>query len=368
MPIVTSLGTFGKQGMVVFNSTTNTMHYHNGSAWVTVGTGGGSNLIQISGNTITLGVGASSVNLASGFSNSARGFLYWNGTNWAQAQFTLPSTTQALVYNPSTSTFGFQPLAAGGGISTLSTSGTYLSITNPTGPTATITANPITNADISNTAAIAGSKINPNFGAQNITTTGTLSTNGLAIGTSTWPANAAGVLTNNGTGTLSWSPPGGLSLAGDLSGTAAAASVIRLQGQSVSATTPSAGQVLQYVSGVWTPANLTGGGTVTNVTATAPISVANGTTTPALTLNPLVDADISASAAIAGTKINPAFGTQNIPTTTGSASIGGGLNVGLANGLQVSSGGNLTRINNIATSFPAAQGAANTYLRNDGAG
>ncbi|MCA4898745.1 MAG: tail fiber protein [Bacteroidota bacterium] len=368
VPIVTTLGAFGKQGMVVFNSTTNTMHYHNGTSWVTVGSGGGSNLIQISGNTITLGVGASSVNLATGFSNSARGFLYWNGTNWVQAQFTLPSTTQALVYNPATSTFGFQPLAAGGGIGTLSTSGTYLSVTNPTGPTTTITANPITNSDISNTAAIAGSKINPNFGAQNISTTGTISTGGLTIGTSTWPANAAGVLTNNGTGTLTWSPAANLNLGGDLSGTAAAASVVRLQGQSVSATTPSAGQVLQYVSGVWTPANLTGGGTVTNVTATAPINVANGTTTPALTLNPLADADISASAAIAGTKINPAFGAQNITTTTGSASIGGGLNVGLSNGLQISNSGNFTRINNIATSFPAAQGAANTYLRNDGAG
>lgn len=368
VPIVTTLGAFGKQGMVVFNSTTNTMHYHNGTSWVTVGSGGGSNLIQISGNTITLGVGASSVNLATGFSNSARGFLYWNGTNWVQAQFTLPSTTQALVYDPATSTFGFQPLAAGGGISTLSASGTYLSVTNPTGPTTTITANPITNSDISNTAGIAGSKINPNFGAQNISTTGTVSTGGLTIGTSTWPANAAGVLTNNGTGTLSWAAAPNPTLGGDLSGTAAAASVIRLQGQSVSATTPSAGQVLQYVSGVWTPANLTGGGTVTNVTATAPINVANGTTTPALTLNPLVDADISASAAIAGTKINPAFGAQNITTTTGSASIGGGLNVGLSNGLQISNSGNFTRINNIATSFPAAQGAANTYLRNDGAG
>lgn len=368
VPIVTTLGAFGKQGMVVFNSTTNTMHYHNGTSWVTVGSGGGSNLIQISGNTITLGVGASSVNLATGFSNSARGFLYWNGTNWVQAQFTLPSTTQALVYDPATSTFGFQPLAAGGGISTLSASGTYLSVTNPTGPTTTIAANPITNADISNTAAIAGSKINPNFGAQNISTTGTISTGGLTIGTSTWPANANGVLTNNGTGTLTWAPASNLNLAGDLSGTAGAATVARIQGQAVSSTTPGAGQVLQFVGGVWTPANLTGGGTVTNVTATAPISVANGTTTPALTLNPLADADISASAAIAGTKVNPAFGAQNITTTTGSASIGGGLNVGLSNGLQISNSGNFTRINNIATSFPSAQGVANTYLRNDGAG
>lgn len=378
LPIVSNLTSIGaassEKGMVVFNSTDNKVYYFDGASWAPVGSGGtGSNLIQISGNTITLGVGASSVNLATGFSNSARGFLYWNGTSWVQAQFTLPSTTQALVYNPGTSSWGFQTLSAGGGITTLSTSGTYLTVANPTGPTATITANPITNTDISATAAIAGSKITPAFGTQNISTTGTLTTgaatvSGLTIGTSVWPANASGVLTNNGTGTLTWAAAPNPTLGGDLTGTAAAATVSRIQGQPVSATVPAAGQVLQFVSGVWTPANLTGGGTVTNVTATAPLNVANGSTTPALSLSPLTDTDISATAAIAGTKINPAFGSQNITTTTGSASIGGGLNVGLANGLQISNAGNFTRINNIATSFPAAQGAANTYLRNDGAG
>lgn len=378
LPVVSGLTAVGatgsEKGMVVFNSADNKVYYFDGTNWLGVGSGGtGSNLIQISGNTITLGVGASSVNLATGFSNSARGFLYWNGTSWVQAQFTLPSTTQALVYNPGTSSWGFQTLSAGGGITTLSTSGSYLTVANPTGPTATITANPITNTDISATAAIAGSKITPAFGTQNISTTGTLTTgaatvSGLTIGTSVWPANASGVLTNNGTGTLTWAAAPNPILGGDLSGTASTATVTRLQGQNVSATVPTAGQVLQFISGSWTPAPLTGGGTVTNVTASAPINVATGSTTPVLSLNPLTDTDISATAAIAGTKINPAFGSQNITTTTGSASIGGGLNVGLANGLQISNAGNFTRINNIATSFPAAQGAANTYLRNDGAG
>jgi trimeric autotransporter adhesin len=73
----------------------------------------------------------------------------------------------------------------------------------------------ITDADISATAALAGSKISPDFGAQDILTTGTLSsgaittTNLASINTIpyTWPnaQGAAGtVLTNNGTGTLTW--------------------------------------------------------------------------------------------------------------------------------------------------------------------
>jgi hypothetical protein len=70
----------------------------------------------------------------------------------------------------------------------------------------------IVDADVNTAAAIAGTKINPDFGDQNITTTGSLK-----AGTSTtfgsaaltWPAaNAAGTLTNDGTGTLSWGASG----------------------------------------------------------------------------------------------------------------------------------------------------------------
>jgi len=51
-------------------------------------------------------------------------------------------------------------------------------------------------------------------GAFNLATSGTLSTGaatvtGLTIGTSVWPANASGSLTNDGTGTLTWVPSGG---------------------------------------------------------------------------------------------------------------------------------------------------------------
>lgn len=50
-----------------------------------------------------------------------------------------------------------------------------------------------------------------------------------------------------------------------------------------------------------------------------------------ITNNTIVDADVNASANIAGTKINPSFGSQNI-ITTGNATLGGSLQVGTSSG------------------------------------
>lgn len=44
------------------------------------------------------------------------------------------------------------------------------------------------------------------------------------------------------------------------------------------------------------------------------------------------------------------------------------VTIGTTNQLQVNNAGNITRINNVVTNFPAAQGAAGTLLSNDGAG
>lgn len=103
-------------------------------------------------------------------------------------------------------------------------------------------------------------------------------------------------------------------------------------------------------------------------TQIADASITGGTTGPGVKIaaNTITDANISSTAAIAGTKIAPAFGTQNITTTTGSASIGGGLNVGLANGFTINNSGNITKINGATTSFPAANAVG--VLTNDGAG
>jgi hypothetical protein len=44
------------------------------------------------------------------------------------------------------------------------------------------------------------------------------------------------------------------------------------------------------------------------------------------------------------------------------------FSVGSSSQFRVSSTGNITKINNVTTSFPSTQGAANSYLKNDGSG
>jgi Chaperone of endosialidase len=158
--------------------------------------------------------------------------------------------------------------------------------------TTEITNGTILNADVSTSAAIAGTKINPAFGTQNISTTGTLSTgaatvSGLTIGTSIWPANATGVLTNNGTGTLSWAASAGLS-----------------------STLSSANIFVGNASNVATGIAMSGDATIAN---TGAVIIANSAVTSAkINDGTITNADVSTTAAIAGTKIIPSFGTQDI--------------------------------------------------------
>jgi hypothetical protein len=50
----------------------------------------------------------------------------------------------------------------------------------------------------------------------------------------------------------------------------------KLAGTNVSGIAPTTNQVLQFISGAWTPATVSGGGTVTGVTATSPLSSTGG--------------------------------------------------------------------------------------------
>lgn len=149
--------------------------------------------------------------------------LQWNNTNWVPA--TLPAggsvtnvATGAGLTGGPISTTGTIAIATGGVDNTMLADNSVTS--------AKITDGTIVNADIGGAAAIAGSKVVPAFGAQNISTTGTLSSGaatvtGLTVsGTTTtvntvpytWPATqgaASTVLTNNGTGTLTWAAAGG---------------------------------------------------------------------------------------------------------------------------------------------------------------
>jgi hypothetical protein len=79
-------------------------------------------------------------------------------------------------------------------------------------------------------------------------------------------------LTKDSNGRLTWGSP----------------SVTTLQGQNIASTAPTSGQILTYTGGQWVPQTLAvagaAGGTVTNVSGTAPITVTTGTTTPVISM------------------------------------------------------------------------------------
>jgi len=77
---------------------------------------------------------------------------------------------------------------------------------------------------------------------------------------------------------------------GDLSGSLSAPVVARLQSRPVSAAAPAAGMVLKWEGTQWEPAaDANSGGTVTRVTAIAPLTAWNGTSTPQISIGPASD-------------------------------------------------------------------------------
>jgi hypothetical protein len=167
---------------------------------------------------------------------SANQVLQWNGTNWVPATLaaggsvTTIATGAGLTGGPITTT-GTIAIATGGVDNTLLADNAVTS--------AKIADGTITNADISTTAAIAGSKITPTFSAPVSAPAATITGNTTLNGqTYTWPASQSPgtVLTTNGSGTLSWQAAGGT-------------------------------------------------GTVTTVSTNAPLSVINPTTTPQISIS-----------------------------------------------------------------------------------
>jgi hypothetical protein len=90
-------------------------------------------------------------------------------------------------------------------------------------------------------------------------------------------------------GALAGKADANAALSGDVGGSLAATSVDRIKGVAVAAPASGAdsGKYLQYDGTSFVLAPITGasGGTVTNVTATPPLAVSNGSTTPALSLS-----------------------------------------------------------------------------------
>jgi hypothetical protein len=224
-----------EKGMVIYNQSDNKVYFHDGASWVAFGgagsaqtlsydpatrqltlSGGGGTVtitaqdLTKTGNTLSLSGDASTVALASVPPTVAGQILQWDaaGGNWTSSTAAAPTNGQVLKWNDTTKRWeaGADNIGAAPAVDNTSIGLNGSSQLE-------VKALGITDAKVA--TGISGSKIIPNFAAQSIITTGSLSA---ATGTFsgnltvrgvnyTWPAaNAAGVLTNSGTGTLSWAP------------------------------------------------------------------------------------------------------------------------------------------------------------------
>lgn len=174
--------------------------------------------------------------------------------------------------------------------------------------TGNVSSSLIVDEDVSGTAAIAGTKINPDFGSQDITTTGDASIKSLMV---------TGADTAGGSN-LFQDPDQGLVIRGIFGDTNEFRLINSLGSPLISITT-------------------TGETTLHDLSANNGVVKATG---GVLSSGFLIDADVGAAASIAGTKINPNFGSQNVVTlgnvsgggltTTGLSSLGGGQKVKLS--------------------------------------
>lgn len=193
-------------------------------------------------------------------------------------------------------------------------------------------------ADLADLAdgSLTGTKVSPAFGAQNISTTGTI-TGGAITGTSfsgngasLTSLSAANIIGTNNlpAGVLPTTVPIGNGTSGQVtlwSGTGTVNSSANLTWNNGTSTL--------------TATNLVGNGSgITSLSAT---NISSGVITSSL-----LDADIADL----------------------SDGVLGALNVGSSSQFVVNASGNVTKINNVAYSFPASQGASGSLFRNDGSG
>jgi hypothetical protein len=351
IPVVASNGAFGEPGMVIFNSADKKLYYHNGMGWIDAS---GSSFIELDG---IIGNEVSQI-------NSARGGLEITGAGTTANPLSIGLIQgtvdgQILQWNNSTKKWELktisvtdnQDLSLTGTTLSLTNDGTSvtlgaLSILNAVGSTqitdasvntADLAAGAVTtgiiadgtiaNADISGTAAIAVAKLAPGTNGQVLTvnagaaswqtpSSGTL--DGLTDATVTTPG-AGQILVNDGAGQFK-----NVGMSGDVAITTAGATTIQ-------AGTISGGVGGKIADGSITSADLAAG------------SVSGGAA-GVITDGSIVNVDINAAAAIAGTKISPDFGSQTIRTT------------------------GATVFNTVPYTWPNTQGAANSFLVNDGTG
>lgn len=158
---------------------------------------------------------------------------------------------------------------------------------------------------------------------------------------------------------------GGTTLGGDVTGSSGANTVVRLQNRNILATAPTTSQAVIYNGSAWAPAaqSVTGVGDWTGASGANTVGKVNATSIPAspsastllvatnsttASWTTLVNANVSGSAAIDGTKISPNFGSQNV-LTTGVLSLG----------TTPANGGQVRLPNNSVISFRNAGNSAN---------
>jgi hypothetical protein len=244
IPIVTNKSAASqKKGMVVFDDSDKKVYFNNGSGWIEVGGGSGSGVkgIRIQGNVVTVdNTSPASFSLAQTAPTVNGQLLMWDATlnstagGWTSSKNTAPATGQVLKWNgtswePGTDNAGSTPALPNNQIFVGNASNVATSVSmsqdaaiNNTGALTIATGainstkildGTIADADVSASAGIAGSKIDPTFtvgvAAPSLKITGGgTSINGQAY---TWPAVAPlanTFLKSDALGNLSWATAG----------------------------------------------------------------------------------------------------------------------------------------------------------------
>ena len=354
LPIVTSKTAVSgpEKGMIVFDNTDNKVWYRNDNAWIEVGggsTGGGGDngtlTLLIQGNKLQLKDGASilsSIDIAGG--TAANGaFMVWNGSSWQYTTLsgdvtgvngalqvdgikgktvpTLPTTTQALVYDGAA--WKFQALSATATVPILKageiligngtansaallsgdaalSSGT-LTIGNNAITTGKINANAVDATKLADGSVTSAKILNGTITAADMSQMGATTNQVLQWNGATWiPATISGGVTTvtAGTGLIGGGSTPTVTLSLPNSGVAQGIYgstttipqlTIDLQGRITSAIPQTIPTASTTTTGLlsntdWNTFNSKGNGTVTNVTGTGPISVATTSTTPVISI------------------------------------------------------------------------------------